>query len=120
MGVGRRQLPVVGQKREARVGTRWHPRVGSVASLVGGSLCFFFQAEDGIRDLTVTGVQTCALPIFRLDRRLTGLAERLDATYTRYADDLVLSGGPALARRGPSVVRLVEQIAAAEDRKSVG
>src|SRR2546430_5468005 len=28
------------------------------------SVCFFFQAEDGIRDLTVTGVQTCALPIY--------------------------------------------------------
>src|SRR5688572_32581282 len=28
------------------------------------SCFFFFQAEDGIRDLTVTGVQTCALPIF--------------------------------------------------------
>src|SRR2546430_11534687 len=28
-----------------------------------GELFFFFQAEDGIRDLTVTGVQTCALPI---------------------------------------------------------
>src|SRR2546430_5884887 len=27
------------------------------------NVCFFFQAEDGIRDLTVTGVQTCALPI---------------------------------------------------------
>src|SRR5699024_11341253 len=27
-------------------------------------LCFFFQAEDGIRDRNVTGVQTCALPIF--------------------------------------------------------
>src|SRR5207245_6416765 len=27
------------------------------------SACFFFQAEDGIRDATVTGVQTCALPI---------------------------------------------------------
>src|SRR2546421_1384211 len=27
---------------------------------------FFFQAEDGIRDLIVTGVQTCALPIFDL------------------------------------------------------
>ena len=26
-------------------------------------LCFFFQAEDGIRDSPVTGVQTCALPI---------------------------------------------------------
>src|SRR5436305_11461203 len=27
--------------------------------------CFFFQAEDGIRDADVTGVQTCALPILR-------------------------------------------------------
>src|SRR5256885_7418972 len=31
---------------------------------------FFFQAEDGIRDYKVTGVQTCALPIFGdVDRR---------------------------------------------------
>src|SRR5438309_5590526 len=29
------------------------------------ALVFFFQAEDGIRDGTVTGVQTCALPIYR-------------------------------------------------------
>jgi len=29
---------------------------------------FFFQAEDGIRDLIVTGVQTCALPIFTAPR----------------------------------------------------
>src|SRR3712207_3060301 len=29
---------------------------------------FFFQAEDGIRDIGVTGVQTCALPIYKLDR----------------------------------------------------
>src|SRR5260370_16227600 len=28
------------------------------------SCFFFFQAEDGIRDSSVTGVQTCALPIF--------------------------------------------------------
>src|SRR5258706_1670574 len=28
---------------------------------------FFFQAEDGIRDWSVTGVQTCALPIFNED-----------------------------------------------------
>src|SRR5258706_3906510 len=27
---------------------------------------FFFQAEDGIRDWSVTGVQTCALPIYRI------------------------------------------------------
>src|SRR3712207_8655730 len=29
-------------------------------------MVFFFQAEDGIRDIGVTGVQTCALPIFPL------------------------------------------------------
>ena len=30
---------------------------------------FFFQAEDGIRDHCVTGVQTCALPISFLNRK---------------------------------------------------
>src|SRR6266542_4872833 len=40
---------------------------------------FFFQAEDGIRDATVTGVQTCALPILRAARvaALFGCADRL-------------------------------------------
>src|SRR5690349_3986758 len=38
---------------------------------------FFFQAEDGIRDLYVTGVQTCALPIcFRI--RITAVSSVLD------------------------------------------
>src|SRR3712207_9587407 len=32
-------------------------------------MCFFFQAEDGIRDIGVTGVQTCALPISKPPRR---------------------------------------------------
>src|SRR5699024_11356288 len=37
-------------------------------------LCFFFfQAEDGIRDRNVTGVQTCALPILTLRSVLTGI-----------------------------------------------
>jgi len=57
---------------------------------------FFFQAEDGIRDLIVTGVQTCALPIwddFR-DGRLRdyhgGIAARLrDVAMT--ADVVVLA-----------------------------
>ena len=31
---------------------------------MGGGTIFFFQAEDGIRDYDVTGVQTCALPIW--------------------------------------------------------
>src|SRR2546422_5953528 len=34
-------------------------------------LFFFFQAEDGIRDVAVTGVQTCALPICRRERART-------------------------------------------------
>src|SRR2546422_1735619 len=32
-----------------------------------GGVFFFFQAEDGIRDVAVTGVQTCALPIYGRD-----------------------------------------------------
>src|SRR3712207_7782801 len=43
-------------------------------------VCFFFQAEDGIRDIGVAGVQTCALPIF--------------------AEAVVGSGGTARRRRG--------------------
>src|SRR5438445_8639605 len=38
-------------------------RQGS-AGVCETSICFFFQAEDGIRDIGVTGVQTCALPIY--------------------------------------------------------
>src|SRR5438445_1734958 len=45
-------------------------------SLIAGyELCtrtdffFFFQAEDGIRDIGVTGVQTCALPIWATPRK---------------------------------------------------
>src|SRR2546430_1971125 len=40
-------------------------------------MCFFFQAEDGIRDLTVTGVQTCALPISIVELR-TRAHKRVD------------------------------------------
>src|SRR2546422_1926871 len=37
-----------------------------VSSLLVSVFFFFFQAEDGIRDVAVTGVQTCALPISNL------------------------------------------------------
>src|SRR3989454_8093853 len=40
-------------------------------------LFFFFQAEDGIRDYKVTGVQTCALPIFLLEDPGQGPHQRL-------------------------------------------
>src|SRR2546429_1131136 len=40
-------------------------------------ICFFFQAEDGIRDVAVTGVQTCALPILRVGHLWVLFEERL-------------------------------------------
>src|SRR5256886_2041601 len=43
---------------------------------IGSYVFFFFQAEDGIRDLTVTGVQTCALPIYAAAGRALGPAFR--------------------------------------------
>src|SRR2546430_6725568 len=43
-------------------------RMSSVRSC---AFFFFFQAEDGIRDLTVTGVQTCALPIYNGNSNIT-------------------------------------------------
>ena len=39
------------------------------------NICFFFQAEDGIRDYKVTGVQTCALPILGLGARILSFGE---------------------------------------------
>src|SRR2546427_7835823 len=50
--------------------------------MFSGTWCcrfFFFQAEDGIRDLTVTGVQTCALPIYlaRDHRKAAAVLARL-------------------------------------------
>src|SRR5205807_3867728 len=42
-------------------------------------LFFFFQAEDGIRDYKVTGVQTCALPISTVAAKVTGRVEQIYA-----------------------------------------
>src|SRR5206468_9257270 len=58
---------------------------------------FFFQAEDGIRDLIVTGVQTCALPIYLLDRGRPG--RRLDL-----ADQQEVLGRGALVELGLKAV----------------
>src|SRR6266498_5972967 len=48
--------------------------------------CFFFQAEDGIRDADVTGVQTCALPIYDVDEAV--------GFYTKFLDFEVLTNFP--------------------------
>ncbi|MEK6235388.1 MAG: reverse transcriptase family protein [Planctomycetales bacterium] len=54
------------------------------------------------------------LCVVSLDRRLAALANSLDATYTRYADDLAFSGGDALARAAGRVVKSVTTIARKE------
>src|SRR2546426_3304977 len=58
---------------------------------------FFFQAEDGIRDYKVTGVQTCALPISLLagERVALNFLQRLSgvATLTRRAVEAVAGTG---------------------------
>src|SRR5207248_5517379 len=48
--------------------------ISCTSYLVRCTSCFFFQAEDGIRDRTVTGVQTCALPISSFGRHSLGLS----------------------------------------------
>src|SRR5258708_13050612 len=49
-------------------------------SIANAYLIFFFQAEDGIRDDLVTGVQTCALPIFGdLIKKMTSLVKVAEA-----------------------------------------
>src|SRR3989442_10391580 len=62
-------------------------------------LVFFFQAEDGIRDADVTGVQTCALPIFaRRSVPFVTVAETVSAASNRAIavsiSCLVVSGTP--------------------------
>src|SRR5689334_23756079 len=81
---------------------------------------FFFQAEDGIRDGTVTGVQTCALPISLADGRTVSLRKPsyrlVDPGYGPLDPATLLS-----PRRPPSLAGagLLERIDAATDRKSV-
>src|SRR5256886_4329097 len=65
---------------------------------------FFFQAEDGIRDLTVTGVQTCALPISTLTLALSPdeslLLDRARAIAAASVEDFSVLGGTGEPRDG--------------------
>src|SRR3712207_3960935 len=77
--------------------------------------CFFFQAEDGIRDIGVTGVQTCALPILvagaaGFDRVLT-----CDGGGTSTDVTVVVDGRPALTTEGtvgayPSKIPMIDVV----------
>src|SRR5690349_23013336 len=71
-------------------------------------LFFFFQAEDGIRDLYVTGVQTCALPIYDAIAAFRYMAQ------ARHAGKVVVrhprrTAAPAIGGDGTYVVRSEER-----------
>src|SRR5690606_40820839 len=82
---------------------------------------FFFQAEDGIRDFHVTGVQTCALPIFSVSEvrdiqeeaseqgvRLIGFLRRGgEKVYaTRVVDELVQKKGNEYVLRADPAIKV--------------
>src|SRR5256885_5482835 len=60
---------------------------------------FFFQAEDGIRDYKVTGVQTCALPIFDVEEYVRAVGELAHGTDVFLDVNVVLEGRVVLGDR---------------------
>src|SRR5256885_13120696 len=75
-------------------------------SLLHISFFFFFQAEDGIRDYKVTGVQTCALPISRYQNKIQGEIGPPDPS----AAVVYLEGNfPASSATNPPSVRMEQK-----------
>src|SRR5256886_6704919 len=77
-----------------------------------GSCFFFFQAEDGIRDLTVTGVQTCALPISFTNLAIAGVGS--------LSGDSPLTPNMNISLPGVGYVVLNEQIPSGDGVSSSG
>src|SRR2546429_2923079 len=86
---------------------------------------FFFQAEDGIRDVAVTGVQTCALPILAsmsrraIARKLAFLPQQPSAPGEMTIAQLVRQGRFSHVGLFRSYVRRDEEIGRASCRERV-
>src|SRR5207253_5111213 len=90
---------------------------------------FFFQAEDGIRDGHVTGVQTCALPIFApvvavvttIDRehldQYTSLEDIQDA-FTQFVNRVPFYGAAILCVDEPNVQAIIPNVKRSEEHTS--
>src|SRR5687767_15345374 len=99
-----------------------HPLMGRRFSWRNVSI-FFFQAEDGIRDKLVTGVQTCALPIFAAPHHQHFFNFRLDLDVdgpNNSVREMNTKAAPAGATN-PSLNGMIMQETTldTEDRKSV-
>src|SRR3712207_6998479 len=85
-------------------------------------LCFFFQAEDGIRDIGVTGVQTCALPISLAKRSAEAwtslMAEALCGPRPRVSSSS-RGGAARTAAKEPYLLMSAFASGLVSDRKSV-
>src|SRR5207245_6293667 len=84
---------------------------------------FFFQAEDGIRDATVTGVQTCALPISRSLSGMMALSVMVIPSGQTFVQHFVMLQYPMpcslsrlCARRSASIGRSEERRVGKEGR----
>src|SRR2546427_3908837 len=80
-------------------------------------LFFFFQAEDGIRDLTVTGVQTCALPISLRDG-LVDPETRIGRRAWVADGDVGVGAVMAVRRRGAAAAREVPLVGRDHEARS--
>src|SRR5256885_4032656 len=89
-------------------------------SLLANLSFFFFQAEDGIRDYKVTGVQTCALPICGDRRFLAGdlVLEERRAVERRQDGRLGVADAAMLAEQQHALALAVGQCRCLLDRKS--
>ena len=85
---------------------RWKMCIGGCVVEVWSYVVFFFffQAEDGIRDIGVTGVQTCALPIWVLVR---DSFSQFTSLYKNVTNDLPLLGVAQWIEHPPGVRKVV-------------
>src|SRR5690606_40715252 len=80
---------------------------------------FFFQAEDGIRDFHVTGVQTCALPIYGDDGEFSGewRARRLEAVTELLSNETSGEWRAFAGRRGDARIWTIAVAGSSEERR---
>src|SRR5690606_40118483 len=90
-------------------------------------LSFFFQAEDGIRDFHVTGVQTCALPIYSLLAVVvtaTARRESVSSVLSMQKNNSVISDGISVEsiKRSPdsNVGEVLKRVSGRSEERRVG